>query len=223
MALTIPAGDGIATYRFTVSGDSEEMNCVVGVRTASPPLGVDHANRLMRAMATTVLLNISSSTTLLGVTLRVKQDGGDFLVFESNAASVTGGAAGAAAPQNTALILRKVTTRGGRRGKGRMFIPGIPEGVVDQAGILTATARTDFTTLAGQFLAALSATAVAGPPAQAPVVTTIQHSNSTTTSRSSGGGVRTITVVEGAAGPAPDDIVQYAVDPRVGTQRRRLR
>lgn len=48
--------------------------------------------------------------------------------------SFAGGLVGDAAPSNCALLLKKYTTRAGRRGRGRMYVPGIPEALVEPGG-----------------------------------------------------------------------------------------
>ncbi len=59
-----------------------------------------------------------------------------------DATSTSGQAGGvvqpAEAPQVAALI-RKITAQGGRQGKGRMFLPGIPESAVQGGALNTAT------------------------------------------------------------------------------------
>lgn len=52
------------------------------------------------------------------------------------AVSVPGTASGAAVPPNTSMVISKITALGGRKGRGRMFFPGINEGAVSSAGIL---------------------------------------------------------------------------------------
>lgn len=41
------------------------------------------------------------------------------------------------APPNTAYLITKTTAFGGRAGKGRVFLPGVPESVVSQTGAIS--------------------------------------------------------------------------------------
>lgn len=52
-------------------------------------------------------------------------------------ADTVGGNGGAAAPPNVAYLVKKVTTLPGRRGRGRMYIPGVIEGNVNAVGVLS--------------------------------------------------------------------------------------
>jgi len=45
-----------------------------------------------------------------------------------------GTAANPAVTANTSMLIRKVTDTGGRQGRGRFFLPGVPEGKVDPDG-----------------------------------------------------------------------------------------
>lgn len=52
------------------------------------------------------------------------------------------GIGGAAAPPNVSVLVAKVTAAGGRKGRGRMFVPGFPEGLIDAGGIVNPTQLT---------------------------------------------------------------------------------
>lgn len=60
--------------------------------------------------------------------------------------SVVGGDGGSAVPPNTSLLVKKQTGFGGRTGRGRMFIPGLPETQVTDAGTVSSTWVSDLTT-----------------------------------------------------------------------------
>lgn len=55
--------------------------------------------------------------------------------------TVNGEAPGDPAPPNLAYLVRKNTAFGGRAGRGRMYIPGVPEEQVTGAGVLDGTWR----------------------------------------------------------------------------------
>lgn len=54
--------------------------------------------------------------------------------FAEVATDLSGTAANPAVPANTSLLIRKVTAVGGRHGRGRMFMPGVPSNQVDSDG-----------------------------------------------------------------------------------------
>lgn len=55
------------------------------------------------------------------------------------AVNVPGDVVGDTAPPNTAYLADKVGAVGGRHGRGRSFWPGVPEDATQQGGVLTAT------------------------------------------------------------------------------------
>jgi hypothetical protein len=50
--------------------------------------------------------------------------------------SHVGGQATSSAAPNTAVLLHKNTALGGRAGRGRLYVPGVPENSIDDAGVL---------------------------------------------------------------------------------------
>lgn len=78
-------------------------------------------------------------------------------VFGETTADMAGTAANPGVTANTALLVRKVTDTGGRQGRGRLFLPGIPTNQVDSDGVVHGgfldTAHADFQ----DFLAKLGA------------------------------------------------------------------
>lgn len=52
---------------------------------------------------------------------------------------VVGDAASESVPPNTSMLIQKVTSFGGRAGRGRMYLPGIPEAQVDHSGTISGT------------------------------------------------------------------------------------
>lgn len=106
----------------------------------------------------------------------------------------TGTGTGSPLTPNTSILVRKTTNRGGRMGRGRMFLPGIfiSEIDVDELGII---APTDLTGL-GLLFNAFHDNIIADGK-----ISYLLHSD----------------------GSTPDEIVSFKVEPIVATQRRRLR
>jgi len=67
---------------------------------------------------------LDSQCTVGPATLRVGQDGGDPLAVEGSVTDV-GEETGGMAPPNCNLLVKKQTSLGGRRGRGRCFIPWV--------------------------------------------------------------------------------------------------
>jgi hypothetical protein len=110
-----------------------------------------------------------------------------------------GGSTGATLPANCAVLGHKMTGLAGRHNRGRLYYPGIAEGVVDENGNLASAQITHYNT---QFAAYLSA------------VNGIS-------------GIATMVLVHaprvGNSAPTPTPITSIIVDLRIATQRRRLR
>nr|CRY98157.1 hypothetical protein [uncultured prokaryote] len=66
-------------------------------------------------------------------TMRVGQDGGEPLVYEASSSGL-GTNSGQYAPQNVALLIQKRSVLGGRKNRGRLFMPAVTEGAVDNVG-----------------------------------------------------------------------------------------
>lgn len=107
-------------------------------------------------------------------------------------------------PPNVAVLVRQPTNRGGRRGRGRMYIPwSVSEAAVDEGGRLGAAERQELQTQIDEWYADLVST----PIQLLPVVL---HSPSR----------------PGVANPTapgvPNPITSFIIDGVVATQRRRL-
>lgn len=103
------------------------------------------------------------------------------------------------APQNCAFLVHKLTNRAGRRGKGRFYLPGIPESVVDNAGGVASAFQGTMNTALAAFLADIAAL----PDLTGMVLI---HNEGVT-----------------AVPAAPTPVTQLVVDRMIATQRRRLR
>lgn len=62
---------------------------------------------------------------------------------------------GSQLPPNVALLVEKRTELGGRSGRGRFYIPGLPESDVDAAGVIVPANVVGFQAAADAFLAAV--------------------------------------------------------------------
>jgi len=133
------------------------------------------------------------STSWVFVGVDITQEAGSGPLVGSATSAVTGSNAISPCPPNVCFLLKKNTARGGRKGKGRGFLPPIwiAENNVDAAGVL---AGTNLTALNVLWANALTDLASASKPA------VLLHSD----------------------GSTPDVITSWFVEPVVATQRRRL-
>lgn len=220
MPLNIPVGQGVAAIRMRYGSDPEDMICTLGVRALTAPLDQSHALHIRDSWKNSILLQQSSAITLLGVTLRVRQDGGGDLVFDAGPTTGnTGNLTFTGIAPNVAMLVHKHTGRAGRRGRGRMYVPGITEDRVDQEGDVETASLTAINTELNDFLNLLGDDTTGGG-----VIPVLFHDNeSDTVVTHPSPTQRVVTRTTGAAGPLPDDITGFTCDPRVATQRRRLR
>lgn len=203
MALIIPQGFGQAVYEFSLTDDAEPIVVTCGHDLdAAGSNYADAADQLFDAFAAMLMGRVADDYRLEVVTLYVGQDGGPPAIYESTRASVAGGISAAPLPQNCSWLIRKRTSAAGRRGRGRMYLPGVAEGVVDPVGQIDSGEVATTQTWADNWLDELLVPTLGGP-ALPPVVL---H-------RSEGIGVE----------PPPTPITALQVDDRIATQRRRLR
>jgi hypothetical protein len=105
------------------------------------------------------------------------------------------GSGGTGGPPNTAFLVHKQTSLGGRAGRGRFFLPGVPEAVVNSNGLLTSGTATAVNNRLSDFIGEMTASGV---------VPVVLHN-------------------EGSPIVIPTAITAMTCDAKVATQRRRLR
>lgn len=91
-------------------------------------------------------------------TTTIKGDGTSTITTgESTAAPTAGTNAMSSLPPNCAILLRKITGVGGRRNRGRVYLPFmLNEGEVDETGAISAGVKTDVNAAAALWLADLA-------------------------------------------------------------------
>jgi hypothetical protein len=203
MALIIPPGYLHAVYEFALAGDLETIVTTCGheLDSVSGANGVDSPDDLFNAFATNVMPGINNQYTLTGVTSYVGNDGPTPNIYTSSETPVVGGGSAIPLPQNCSWLVRKRTDLAGRRGRGRMYWPGVAEGNVGATGVIDGATVTAQQTRCDAWYAAL--TTAVGARYYPPVVL---H-------RSEGIGEE----------PLPTPITTFVMDNRIATQRRRLR
>jgi hypothetical protein len=147
---------------------------------------------------------LSNTVTMTGVDVTFGQDDEEPIRrFVPTVTPKVGESSAAKLPQNCALLVKKVTGKGGRRNQGRFFLPNmIDEDKVSNTGVITPAHRNQLQNSINDILISLHEDGDPGPPGLDMV---ILHG-------SEGAGSTTPTVVDG-----------LIVDGTISTQRRRLR
>lgn len=204
MAIVIPPGYGQAAIEMRSDYDPESWYTTFGVDLSAAAGDYEAA----AVGAVTAFENafqlgfLSNQVTIVGIDLRVGQDGPSPLYVRVNRGN-KGTSAAEKLPQNCALLLHKGTGRPGRTGRGRMFLPGVlDEGQVSQVGILSGSQLSNCQDRANTFLSNLEDGSM-GAVTATPMV--LLHNS----------GV--------PGGTTPDPVSTLVVDNKISTQRRRLR
>jgi hypothetical protein len=199
VSLIIPPGFGNAAFIFTGGAGTPEFVTTLGVDLANAGgdfVGV--ANALGDIYATAWAAETDSAFTLDRVNLAVGQDGPGGSV-DSDFTPIPMTRSGTGPPVSMAVVLRKVTNEIGRRGRGRMFMPGLlTTANVDESGIVASGRRGEINTAAENFYELLT-DALGVATAYDPVL------------------------LHGAAPADPDPIVGFQASTIVGWIRGRIR
>lgn len=202
MTLEIPTGYAHIGMQFRHNLDPEPWWVTWGVdvsdfgTTDLAEIGAGNIN----AFWPTFVDQFSTAVTLLGCQVRLGDDSASPPVhFQADGRN--GSNTDAKLPQNCALLVKKQTGLGGRQHRGRMFMPGVlSEGEVDAVGQISSASMTSLTGDVVNFLSALESGVGEGPM---PMV--VLHNQT------------------GTDTPLPTPVTSLVVDPRISTQRRRLR
>jgi len=155
----IPAGFAQVTFVFSGTALPHGANCVIGVENTTSLSAAVVADRARQAFITSDLASeISNTISVTSVKAKLGPDATGPIA--EVAASIAGLHTGLAAPPNCTALLRKNTASGGRMNRGRMYLPGLPEGQVDAAGTLDTTFRTNYQADATALLTALTAQSI---------------------------------------------------------------
>ncbi len=198
MALLIPPGN--VQYALVIKHDSDnEPMFVTCGHDVTGSLGVPTADLLAIATAWFPFLdNLPTSAVFTEIQGRYGTSNPAEMVGLTVPIGRRGANGNPQLPQNSALLVRKITNRGGRRGRGRMFFPYLlAEGNVNEVGDFATVPRNTLQAVLDQVLTDLQAIG-AGP--------VLLHESTGVTAPGS-----------------PDPIVSLVVDGRIATQRRRLR
>lgn len=193
MTLIIPPGFFNVSFQFTQLGSGQKAACTVGAAGPDPLSSVEAAP-FEAAFATAIMPLVTADWVHDKITWSSAAG-----TVRETFVNVPGGDASAALIGAVAILVHKRTTLPGRRGRGRMFIPGPGEGAVDGTGTLTAGRLVDWQTAVDAMELAMRTNSAYEP--------TLLHNE----------------LVLPAVAPAPTVIDRFDVSPKCGIQRRRLR
>lgn len=155
MSARIPPGWAEVWVQITISSDPEPMYTAFGVDLAAGVSATQAVADELLLTSWNTLDNIVSADFQGGLGHVVfGNDGGDIRIDGSGSQS-NGLAPASSLPNNCAYLVRKLTASGGRRNRGRMFIPGVPEGNVIANGEITSAWRTTVQTALSNFYASI--------------------------------------------------------------------
>lgn len=198
----IPLGYASAAFILTGSSGTAPFVTTVGVKSTGGSISdegwADLANELFDLYDTTLLADTSDKLVLDHVQVTFSAGGG-VVSASSNAPTKAGRRTSASAPINIALLVNKFTNEAGRKGRGRMFIPGLlAQSSVSLDGTLSPA---DVTAYQGEVNAFFDGLAGGG------------------TSGLDGAYL----IHQGAGAGNPSPIIRAQVSPKIGSLRKRLR
>lgn len=196
MGVIIPADYGVLSFHTRTTGDPEDMIWTLGVGIASAAVRSDIPEMARVAWEDRIAPLTSSVVTL--VTVELKEGPSATGPTWVSAGTSAGTQPDPLPPPNCAVLVQKRSTLGGRKGRGRAYLPGISSisDTLDSGGNF-GTGAADEVSLAMENLGEDLQTDTAAGPA----IPVLLHSDAT----------------------SPSTIVQYICSPKLATQRRRLR
>lgn len=132
MSLRIPLGSFETILHFSAPGQDGDIITSFGW-SGEPDEGSEFL--AIEAAMNGIMGNINNHVTLTSIDVVVGSTNPVDRVF-SIPSGVGGGAGGAMVPINNAFLVQKLTPFGGRRNRGRAYLPGVSEAAVDDAGQL---------------------------------------------------------------------------------------
>lgn len=202
MARVIPPGFAEVGIQFKHNSDPDPWYITFGIDTGEYTGSLAlMANACGVRWMDTVGVFLSSDVRCSGVRLTAGQDGPDNLTIFVPL-EIQGPASYDMLPQNCALLVQKQTPQPGRKGKGRMYLPGIlQEAKVNAVGGVNGDFLSDVQAQLDAFLEVMNV----GEPGLDPLPMYLLHNN------------------YGAGTPLPSSITALVGQSTIATQRRRLR
>lgn len=152
--MVIPEGFAQVNLMFVGTAAPTGAELTLGLENATDLSALAIAEAVEDAC--TASLFVSQATNALALTnIHVKRGPNETGSTADLGVSFVGGNGGAAVPPNVSMLISKLTSAGGRSGRGRWFMPGMSETKLDPSGNWDAVYVTDVTTDMGEFIASL--------------------------------------------------------------------
>lgn len=148
--MIIPAGFAQITHLFGGVAAPTGAAVVYGVSNTAAGTASDVAGFAHDAFSTTLLPILNDDLTLLTTVCKLGPNATGPSAEHNE--PIGGGNANPAATPAVAYLLHKATGFGGRRGRGRMYLPGVTEANVDFGGEVTGGIVVDLTDAANEML-----------------------------------------------------------------------
>jgi len=196
MGVQIPTGFTQANFRWSVAGDPEFMVCTLGLFDSlgetDPTTIASRVGTAWDACDLTTASEMAAGWSAGTVLVTYQSTTGPVTIEAGTAVGGTGTAG--TLPNNCAVLVRKFTSTGGRRGRGRIYLPPayLLETTVNQVGTIDPAEVSSIQLLVDDLLFQLS---------QQDFLPRLFHED---------GGV-------------PATITQMLVQPKLATQRKRMR
>lgn len=155
--MLIPLGYAQANLRFSGANAPTGAEITLGLDVTGFAPGPSAAAEAVHDAYTTALIqnlqveSIALDTVLVKYGPNATGPSGEF------SDPVPGAETDEGVPPNTAMLVQKVTAFGGRAGRGRLFLPGLPETRLEDTGVFTALWVSSAVTAFDAFHTALTA------------------------------------------------------------------
>lgn len=194
--MQIPPGFVNLVHEFVRDGDNEPMVISLGFSWDGSTPYQDIVNNAAAAWDTSDMQSTTCNVTALSkVVGKFGTIGEGDLVVESTNGPFVGGSSSECLPSNCALLVKKLTGLGGRKNRGRFFYPDVRRPAVNMNGVIDSTNLATYTSAVSDWFTNLGD------------VTGLEDGY----------------LFHSDDNDAPTELVQFAVQSRIATQRRRMR
>lgn len=159
MGVRWPTGYAQASYVFTMDGIDGEAISTMGWKSDAldPVFNQGDVDNLFDEFVAQGLWALQASSVIfLEVRLTPGPSNAPLATLVSSGAAVPGGEGGDQLIPNTTPILKKTTALGGRKNRGRMYLPVLRDGHVGPDGLIDATPLGDLNTAIDDYVTAMN-------------------------------------------------------------------
>ena len=203
MPIVIPVNAGQVVHSLTLAGDPEPMAVTYGIDLHLEAVSQDVVTALHDMFGDFIATFVADDYVCTATEMQVREAPDEPLSVYLATGNRAGGASSDPLPQNCAYLIQKRSAQAGRRGRGRLYLPGVVEGAVAANGVITDAQRT---TVNAGLVAWLARFGGAGPTDAAADMVILHDS-----------------AIPNDPDLPPTLVTSLLCDPVIATQRRRLR